>query len=389
MTLVEAAKIAESVCDLIDQWGFKDSSEAYLLSGWLLAQQVQEIWTWRPHLWLSGPAGSGKTILISLLEGLAGKLAMRREGKSLTEAGFRQDMGADAVLSFIDEFEKSESREAIIEYLRSASRGGTVVKGTTAQKAVHFHIQHMALLASIEVRLARAAERSRFLVIELQKDNSRHPTIPNAGGLEKLRHDITAYTLWASFRAKKLISDLGRIQGFEDRLVESYAVPLSMLAVCKDNALEILRNLTVNYLGKAQQIDALDHISDEEKLLRDISFAKIRIQIEHQIEDRTAVISQDYSVSQAVEKIIREGDGLCHETLQAHGLKICEEGIFLVPEIVMRKLLKDTPWAGLNIESILKRIPDAKKTRLRIAANRSYGLIFPINLISIGRESEC
>ncbi len=385
MKAVDAASIADRLFEIVNQWGFAEPNEAFLFTGWALGQHIQDLWDWRPHLWLTGAAGSGKTILISLLEGLAGDLALRREGKSLTEAGLRQDMSNDKVFCLLDEFEKSEAREAIIEYLRSASRGGLVVKGTTAQKAVHFFVRHMALLASIEYRLARAAERSRFLVIELKKDDSRHPTIPNVQELENFRHEITAYCLWAAFPALRMVRDIERIPGFEDRLVESYAAPLSMLAVCKPDAAKILTNMVIAFLRKVQKTEEADAVTDEDRLLLDIGFAKIRLSVERQVDDRTAMVSQELTVSQILERIVggnREDDDL-HEVLQAHGLKVVDGNLFVVPEVAARKLLKDTSWAGLNIEPILRRIPDARKTRLRIAANQCYGVSLPYKMVTL------
>lgn len=384
LTNSTAKGIIEEACQLVNQWGFADQQDAYLFTGWTLAQLVQPIWSWRPHLWLTGSAGSGKTQLLSLLEGLSGPLAMRREGKSLTEAGFRQDMGNDGVYAFIDEFEKSEHRDALIEYLRSASRGGTVVKGTTAQKPVHFFIRHMIMLASIEYSLARSAERSRFLIVELKKDDNRKPILPNATKMEELRLLIVAFALWASFRAKYLIEKLGRISGYEDRLVESYAVPLSMISLCEIDPLNVLRNMVTNFLHRAQLVDQQDVTTDEEKILRDLCFAKVRVPMEQQTSsDKSSIFYLEFGVAQALDKLRQGSDVALDDTLQAVGIKIFEEDqIFLVPEIVTRKLLRDTPWGKLNIEPILKRITGAKKHRLRIAGSRCYGLLLPENILS-------
>lgn len=379
MTPIRAKETVDEICRCVNQWGFSDPQDACLFAGWLLAQIVQGVWNWRPHLWLTGAAGTGKTLLISFLEGLAGPLAMRREGKSLTEAGFRQDLGHDGAQAFIDEFEKSEHRDTLIEYLRSASRGGTIVKGTTSQKAVHFSIRHMVLLASIEYRLARAAERSRFLIVELAKDDNRCPVIPNAAKMEELRLKVCAFAIWAAFRAKNLILQLGRIAGYEDRLVESYAVPLSMITLCDENALGLLTNMVKAFLDKAHRDDRADHITDEEKLIRDICFAKIRIPEEQHTEERTSIVYKELTVSQVIAKLQYSDEGL-DSALQAHGIKKTDDGcLFLVADIVSRKLLRDTQWGELNIEPILKRIDGATKTRRRIAQRLSYGLLVPYN----------
>ncbi|MFO8240165.1 MAG: toprim domain-containing protein, partial [Dissulfuribacterales bacterium] len=224
-----AQNICQSALDLVRAWGFTSGYAPALVAGFLLAQMVQSLWVWRPHLWLSGPQGSGKTLLIELFERIGGNLSRKYEGQTLTEAGFRQDLKYDFRLSFIDEFEKSNSRQELINLLRSAGRGGSSTKGTPSGKAVHHSIRHMVLVASIERGLVRAAEKHRFVRIEMQKDPRRNPAIPTVEEAAQLRLDLFAYALWAAFKAKRLIKNMPRLEGYETRLIEAYAVPLSMI----------------------------------------------------------------------------------------------------------------------------------------------------------------
>lgn len=177
---------------------------------------------------------------------------------------------------------------------------------------------------------------------------------------------------------------MGRIIGYEDRLVESYAVPLSMISLCESDPLNVLRNMVTTFLHRAQLVDQQDVTTDEEKILRDLCFAKIRVPMEQQISaDKASIVYLEFGVAQAFDKLRQGFDSALDDALQAVGIKIAEEGhLFLVPDIVTRKLLRDTPWGNLNIEPILKRITGAKKHRLRIAGSRCYGLLLPENILS-------
>jgi hypothetical protein len=220
--------------------------------------------------------------------------------------------------------------------------------------------------------------------VELKKDDSRKPILPNATKMEELRLKIVAFALWASFKAKTSIETLGRITGYEDRLVESYAVPLSMISLCESDPVNVLRNMVTTFLHRAQLIDQQDVTTDEEKILRDLCFAKVRVPMEQQTSaDKSSIVYLEFGVAQALDKLRQGSEVALDDALQSVGIKIFEDDqIFLVPEIVTRKLLRDTPWGKLNIEPILKRITGSKKHRLRIAGSRCYGLLLPENILS-------
>lgn len=105
MTKSQAFEIIKEAHELFEQWGFSSGWDTALVTGFMFAQMVQTAWNWRPHLWISGPQASGKTLLLEFLEAIGGNLSMRREGQTLTEAGIRQDIGNDFPLCYIDEAE--------------------------------------------------------------------------------------------------------------------------------------------------------------------------------------------------------------------------------------------------------------------------------------------
>jgi hypothetical protein len=273
----------------------------------------------------------------------------------------------------IDEFERTKARNAIIEYLRSAGRGGVVVKGGVNQRPIHFYIRHMVAVFSIEVGLARAAERSRFIVVNLKKDPSRKPRLPNSIEAEQLRIDLMAFALWAAYPAKKMIQELGQIPGFEDRMAECFAVPLAMLTVVDDNPLKELRKLVRVALeslpGKDQ--DILE--DDESKLLQDIGAATIRTVIRK--ENESGNLGHDVSTDASVSQLLEAFSAYNDHVLQAHGLKYEGGHIFLAPSVIERKLLRDTTWKGMNIFSILKRVKGAEKSRTNIGGQKIRGIL--------------
>jgi DNA primase len=363
-----AQKICQSLLDLVRKWGFASEYAPGLVAGFLLAQMVQSLWVWRPHLWVSGPQGSGKTLLIELFDRIAGNLSRRYEGQVLTEAGFRQDLKHNFRLSLIDEFEKTNSRQELLGLLRSAGRGGSSTKGTPSGKAIHHSIRHMVLIASIERGLVRAAEKHRFIRIEMQKDPRRDPVIPTMEEAEQLRLDLFGYAIWAAFKAKQLIKNMPRLQGYETRLIEAYCVPLSMIVVAHPEQQENLQNMAQRVLDEQRETGE-EIAEDEEALLEDILTSTIRMNL-------TDEMGRNSYSDRSVSQLLALNSELVEKTLQAYGIKLCREGLFLAPKIIAKKLLYNTNWQDLDIRSILKRLPGAEGSKQRrVGGNSLRGVL--------------
>jgi len=373
MTKDQAAEILKKLKRILDQWGFAGPWDLPLVLGFFISQQVQQLWRWRPHLWIEAAAGSGKTMLLELFEAIVGALAMKREGQTLSEAGLRQELASDSRLVYLDEFEKSKSRHAIIEYLRSGNRGGTSSKGGKDQQPVFFSIRNMVAVCSVEVGLNRSAERSRFIIVELKKDSSRKPRIPNSVEAVTLRVDVLSYALWASYPAFKMIDALCQVPGFQDRIIDCLAVPLSVLACVSDDPFEELRRLILILMEHLEEKEQDIAEEDETAILQDIGAATIRTITpkSNEIGGGEIEVYSDLSVSQLIDQFSPFND----QILQAHGIRYFDEGIFLAPSVIERKLLRDTKWRGLNILSILKRAEGAEKTRRRIAGQLLRGVL--------------
>ena len=160
--------------DMIMSRHWKHDGSGFLLMGWTALAPSCGALDWRPHLWITGTKGCGKTKLIELfVKPLLADMVVMGQGRT-TEAGIRQVLAHDALPVISDEMEGT-SRAAratirgVVELARSASSpAGRVIKGTTHGKPLAYSIRAMFMFASIVVNLEDAADKSRFSILPLK-----------------------------------------------------------------------------------------------------------------------------------------------------------------------------------------------------------------------------
>ncbi len=161
--------------DVIEQFPWAEPVFARLFAGWLVIAPVCGALDWRPHIWITGPAGVGKSWLLEhVVLPVLGPIALAVQAAT-TEAGLRQKLGADARPIVFDEAEAHKATgqariERVLEFARYMSSAGEaeVVKGGVGHEAVSFTGAAAICMASINVALARQADETRFSVLELR-----------------------------------------------------------------------------------------------------------------------------------------------------------------------------------------------------------------------------
>lgn len=162
--------------EIAKRFRWEKAVSADLLCGWVFLAPICGALKWRPHVWLTGSAGSGKTTLVA---DFAHKLIP--EGVTVfgngdsSEAGFRQELDSNARPIMIDESEsddlKARSRvEDVIAMLRQSSSdsGAKTYRGTAGGKSMSFLVRSMAMLSSIGVALKQQQDVERIAVLALK-----------------------------------------------------------------------------------------------------------------------------------------------------------------------------------------------------------------------------
>lgn len=220
---IENPMDTESATHLLDvcrkiQWTNK--AAPYALAGWLMLAPWGGILKWRPHLWVVGPKGTGKSWV---LDNIVGPMVVKEYGErgdgTSTPAGVRQRMQSSSRPFVADEMESDTGKyteyiDQILKLFRGASSGGgdggITLLGNVAGDGQQYIMQSMACFASIGAAISQGADQDRFTKVELKKprkgDNRRREEFDE---LSKMATVLTSE--WArSFHARtyQMIAEL-------------------------------------------------------------------------------------------------------------------------------------------------------------------------------------
>lgn len=157
-------------------WDFDVS--AHLMAGWAFLAPICGVLPWRPHLWVTGPAGSGKSSVLKFFASVNGGAGHFFLGDS-SQAGIRQALRSSAMPVMIDEFESNDPKEkarveSILAMARQASSdlGAKTAKGSANGDEQTYLVPSMFCLGSINVNINKKADADRITVLDLHKDDS-------------------------------------------------------------------------------------------------------------------------------------------------------------------------------------------------------------------------
>jgi len=178
LTVEECAPLLSVCANLL----WENPKSGILLAGWLATARISGALPIRPHVWITGGAGVGKsTIMENLVANALGEPSSKIYAQGgTTEAGIRQTMKGSAMPMIFDEFETTDEKSTsgrvatIIEMFRQAwsESQGVILKGSASGASDMYSINFSALVASIRPSLVNDADKSRFSLLELTPHKS-------------------------------------------------------------------------------------------------------------------------------------------------------------------------------------------------------------------------
>jgi len=361
-------------------WDKPNSSTAFLL-GWIVLAPVCGALDWRPHIWVTGGAGTGKTtILKHFMRPLLGGICQSATGGT-TEAGLRGILKCDAIPVVFDEFEQNEAKDRqtvqnVLSLARIASsEGGKIYKGTTSGGANSFEIRSMFCVSSINVNLIQKADIDRFCVLSLIKDSRTEKeqsafwrmheqrilsSCTEDNGRRLISRTIRSIPVIRQ-NAKTFSTALGQKFGarYGDQngtLLAGYfsLIPSGCKVITLPEALKLIERMDweaeVSHADEADEYKCITRIMDSMVM---VDSRKVTLRELFDMAKRGAIsTSKD-----------RDGSEDPNLVIARYGLK-CHEGMLAVSHTNtnLQALLKDTPWSGNAYREALVRLPGAKKS---------------------------
>lgn len=373
----ESAKLGEIVAAM----NWQRDVDRVLFAGGIVLAPICGALAWRPHLWITGQRGSGKSwMLDNIVSPVIGSTALVVQGNS-TEAGIRQQLKQDARPILFDEAEGESVNgrmrmQNVLELARQASSDGLaqIAKGTAGGKALTYRIRSMFILGSINVGLSQAADKSRFSVLSLGK--------PLHGVAGRQQFDRLAALVNATLTAEWCARLRSRIYGLiptiranaatfakaaaehigNQRAGDQVGALLAGSYALSDDG-RISAELAAAYVASmdwAEQADDRTE-SDESALLAEIMHAQLRVDTGHGVRSRSIAELIQYHTSAEDDKELAGVDA--NQVLQRHGVRI-RDGHLLIADThpELRRILEKTPWAG-GWGRILRRMDGASEVK--------------------------
>lgn len=353
-----------------------------LLAGWLALAPVCGALAWRPHLWLTGPSGSGKSWTVAnIVQPLVGKTAVHVQGNT-SEAGIRGQLGSDALPVVFDEAESedraSQARfEKVLELARQASTetGAGIVKGTATGGSVTYLIRSCFLFASIGVAAVKKADTSRVTVLPLRKNLGPgaqaqfeairamwRETVGADGYAERVRSRSlrNAKTLRANCETFSAVA----VEFTGDKRSADQIGTLLAGAFSLTSTKAITREAARDWMAKQDWTGfrSEDVDNDESQCLSHLFAASIR----YEVNDRAVTRSISEAVALVEASAISEDAlrvrGETREALRRHGILVKDGRVTVANRHpALERIFTDTPWAGAKWRQQLERVEGHEK----------------------------
>lgn len=373
---------SRKIYDLVRKLSWERDINAMLLLGWCAIAPMCGVLPWRPHIWLSGPAGSGKTwIFQNIVSKLVGKIGHSVQGET-TEAGIRQLLQHDALPVIFDEAEgeerKSQERmDKIMSLMRASSSddGGIMVKGTSGGTVQTYHIRSCFAFASINMQVSQQSDRTRVTPLELRKpSNSQEEWQSYQKEFHELATDEYVDRLLAR-GANNIPLLLENIRTFANAAAAYFGDQRKgdQIGPLLAGGYLFISDKIVDFDRALKWIQELDRKHDtwsEERGLEGTSDERMLLM--HILEQMVMVDSYSGTVRRTIGELIdmaivadplgesRDMDrNAARQHLARHGVAVNESGIYISQySDWIRRALRDTAWAK-NHHKMLMRIEGA------------------------------
>lgn len=156
--------------EILKSWNWRRPEvDPYLLMGWLGASMIGGALKWRPLVWITGDAATGKSTLHDLLTHVQGPGGMI-SASDASAAGLWQKVKHASLPVQLDELESEDDNRKnanIIKLARHAASGGSTLRGGADHKGAQFTVRNCFMFSSILIPPLLPQDLSRMAILEL------------------------------------------------------------------------------------------------------------------------------------------------------------------------------------------------------------------------------
>jgi len=359
---------------------WKQSISSELIMGFLGVGFLSTAFPRRPHVLITGPAGCGKSTMLTQIGWLLGNLAYECTGPQ-TLAAYYQSLGGTAKVVVQDEFEanpKSKASADTLEVARisySLAEGNKgIVKGSpTGPISYRFFSPFIA--AGISPGKMEPADLTRWL--QLEAIDKPHGIMLTRERAREIGPRLAKRFLlrWSVFLATESMvrqcilesGGSGRMADTVGTLLASYWAFVSPTAATPEDA-----QILVDMFNIKERIE-LHEVSDEKECLESLSSRVTTFKVLGE----DALLNRKLAIGEAIALVCKDPTGQPEvvQRLAQMGLRVSMlkgKWSLIVANSPMhqelRKLFAGTKWAGGGWPVVLRRLPGGEESTQRLGA---------------------
>ena len=389
---------ANKIVPLLEKIRWSNPINAKLLAGWVAASVVAGCLSWRTHLYMYAPKGSGKTQVLAVAKRLMGSVFIEVQGTT-SEAGIRQQLDSDTMPIMFDESEAQDEKKAnamqdilFLARQSSSADGGYILKGSPSGDSVKYMIRSPFFMTSIVPCLKHDADESRFVQIRLLRESEHGEEHDKAqwSAFKEAREELltpewckklvmrSVLMIPQIMHNQKIFQEAAREVFGDARKGDTYSMIFAGLyslysnkIVSPERALEWIREQDWN-----EQIDQ-DRMEGEERMIDHVMQKILHVYPKNEM-----------AVSEIIETITKGSTHLAgtkeeEAVLARHRIKVSEGKVwFATSSQFMDEALRGTPWA-LGWKDVLLSMDTAEKSKstLSFAGRASRAIGIDINVV--------
>lgn len=389
----------QDLLTLLRSWAWRRGDiDAILTLGTIAGLILGGALDWRPVAWITGDAATGKSTLQKLLLHLLGGERGLLQAADATEAGIRSVVGYSSLPVAVDELEPDPRRpdkaRGVIELARRAASGGVVFRGGVDQKGHQSVAQSAFLFTSILVPDMPAQDRSRLILLELDRLPPDAPRLAQAPdkwrrwGAQLRRVLIDGWPGWAA-RLDVWRAALAE-QGQTGRGTDNYATVLALADLAlhaEAPGAELLAAWSVK-VARSVTDEAVEVGSNAEDML----FHLLAQQLDVWRRGRKHLVAEWVAFAARLPgapEVLGEATdaGQANALLAPYGLRVQGRDVEARLQLATKPfpglcdLFQNTPWANGVWGQAAARLPGAERGNTRFARNPSRCWEIPLRAI--------